>query len=253
MKRWLVLLLLAGCASSPPANLDNARAAVRAAQSDPEVGQYAAEELDLATQSLRDAERSRDEHRAYIAQQRARIARQLAAARAFEAQTGRLERAALEQRVKQAEEERDRALSRAVAAEKARDDQDQLAAEVRRLKAQVAQLEAEKTERGWILTLGSDLLFDAGQAKLKPAGRRAITSVARFMREGGERNIVVENFTENQRLSERRAKAVRDALVKQGIDGERIEARGIGAQNPGRVEIVIREGVGRAATGGSKP
>lgn len=246
MKRWLVLLLLAGCASAPPAELEQARAAVRAAQSDPQVAQYASAELDLATDSLRAG-------RSYIAMQRARIARQLAAARAFEAQTGTLERAALEQRVKQAEDERDRALSRAVAAEKARDDQDQLAAEVRRLKAQVAQLEAEKTERGWILTLGSDLLFDAGQARLKPAGQRAITSVARFMREGGERNIVIENFTENQRLSERRAKAVRDALVKQGIDGERIEARGIGAQNPGRVEIVIREGVGRAATGGSKP
>jgi outer membrane protein OmpA-like peptidoglycan-associated protein len=273
----LAALLLASCATVPGGSgeLEKARAVLRAAQADPQVAQYAPAELDLASQALREAERARDErsHRAYIAQQRARIARELAAARAFEAESERTERLALEERLKEAENERDRALARAVAAERLRDDQDRLAAEVRRLKAQVAQLEAEKTERGWILTLGSDLLFDVGQAKLKPAGHRAIASVARFMRERGERKIVIEGFTDNtgsaafnQRLSERRAKAVRDALVKQGIDGERIEARGLGPQNPvasndnprgrslnRRVEIVIGEDVGRAATGGSKP
>lgn len=278
MKRFspLLILALAACASSPPAGdaLDRARAALRAAQSDPQVAQYASAELDLASQSLRDAERASDDpaHRAYIAQQRARIARELASARAFAAEADRLQVATLESRAKAAEDERDRALARAVAAEQARDEQDRLAAEVRRLKAQVAQLEAEKTERGWILTLGSDLLFDVGQAKLKPSGVRAIESVARFMRERGERKIAIEGFTDNtgpealnQRLSERRALAVRDALVKQGIDAERIEARGLGPANPvasndnpsgrslnRRVEIVIGEDVGRAATGAGR-
>lgn len=260
------LLLLSACGSAPLESDEKARAAVRAAQSDANVAQYAPSELDLATEALR-------EGRGYIALQRARTARELAAARAFEDEHARAERARLEERVKVAENERDRALARAVAAERSRDDQDRLAAEVRRLKAQVAQLEAEKTERGWILTLGSDLLFDVGQARLKPSGRQAIASVARFMRERGERKVIVEGFTDNtgsaalnQRLSEQRAKAVREALVKQGIDAERIEARGQGAANPvasndnpsgrslnRRVEIVIGEDVGRAATGGSKP
>jgi outer membrane protein OmpA-like peptidoglycan-associated protein len=269
-------LVLAACAGVPGASgeLDKARAALRAAQADAQVAQYAPTELDLASQALRDAERSAGEqaHRAYIALQRARIARELASARAFETARRRSERLALEERVQEAQNERDRALERAVAAERSRDDQDRLAAEVRRLKAQVAQLQAEKTERGWILTLGSDLLFDVGSANLKPAGRRAIASVARFMRERGERRIVIEGFTDNtgsealnRRLSQRRANAVRDALVKQGIDGERIEARGLGASNPvasndnpggrslnRRVEIVIGENVGRAATGASR-
>jgi len=263
----LAIVFVAGCASVPPPDdaLDKARAAVRAAEADANVAEYAPADLDLATQALRD-------RRGYIAIQRARIARELAAARAADAERARSDRAKLEERVKDAENERDRALARAVAAEQSRDDQDRLAAEVRRLKAQVAQLEAEKTERGWILTLGSDLLFDVGQAKLKPGGRQAIANVARFMRERGERKVVVEGFTDNtgsatlnQRLSEQRAKAVRDALVKQGIDADRIEARGQGAANPvasndnpsgrslnRRVEIVIGEDVGRAATGGSK-
>lgn len=262
-----LVLAIAGCASPLPANdtLDKASPAVRAAQSDPQVGLYAPAELDLATQALRDG-------RGYIALQRARIARELASARAFSADRERNQRLALEERIKDAENERDRALARAVAAEQSRDDQDRLAAEVRRLKAQVAQLEAEKTERGWILTLGSDLLFDVGQAKLKPGGQRAIADVARFMRERGDPKILVEGFTDdtgspafNQRLSERRALAVREALVKQGIDADSIEARGLGPANPvasndhpsgrslnRRVEIVIGEGVGRAATGATR-
>jgi OmpA-OmpF porin, OOP family len=58
---------------------------------------------------------------------------------------------------------------------------------------------------------------------------------------------------------------VRDALVKQSIDADTIEARGLGPANPvasndnpsgrslnRRVEIVIGEGVGRAATGATR-
>ena len=243
----LAALLIGACAFSQPASdaLDQARASVRAAQADPQVGQYAPAELDLAMRALHEAERSPDEHRAYLAQQRARIARELASARAHDADSEKAKRIALEQRLRQAEEERDRALARAVAAEQARDEQDRLAAEVRRLKAQVAELEAQQTERGWILTLGSGLLFDAGQTKLKPAGRNAIANVARFMRERGERRIAIEG------LSERRARAVRDALVGEGIDARRIEARAAGGR-AGRVELVIGEDVGRAATGGQR-
>lgn len=277
MKRIGILcaFLLASCAVSPPANdaLEQARAAYRSAQADPQVGPHAAAELDVAARALRDAERSSSEeraHRAYIAEQRARIARQLATARARDAEADRLSRLALEKRARDAEAERDRAVARAEAAEQARDLSDKLSAEVRRLQAQVAELEASKTERGWILTLGSDVLFDVGQASVKPGGRRALANLARFMREHPERKIAIEGFTDdsgsaraNQLLSERRAQAVRQALVREGIDAERVAARGLGAAYPvasnsipggrqlnRRVEILIGEGVGRAATGG---
>lgn len=270
-------LLLAGCASAPGGNdmLEQARASYRAAQDDPQVQMRAAAELETARRSLADAERSRlspeAAHLAYLAQQRARIARELAQARANDARASEIRQAALEQRLKNAEQERDRALAAAKEAEQARDASDRLSAEVRRLQAQVAQLQAERTQRGWILTLGADLLFDSGRATIKPGGLRAVKNLASFMRQQPERKIVIEGFTDdrgsqvaNRQLSERRAVAVRDALVRQGIPPERIEARGRGADYPiatnsnpqgrqlnRRVEILIGEGPGRAATGGT--
>ncbi|HEY5896372.1 MAG TPA: OmpA family protein [Burkholderiales bacterium] len=271
------LLLLAACASAPPAQdaLEQARAAYRAAQADPLVPMHASAELDAAAHALREAGQAPSPadalHFAYLAEQRARIARELAKARANDAEADRLRQVALERRLKTAEEERDRALAAAKAAEAARDTSDRLSAEVRRLQAQVAQLEAQQTERGWILTLGTDLLFDSGQAKIKPGGLRAIKNLAQFMRQQPERKIVIEGFTDdrgaaavNQRLSAQRAQAVREALVRDGIQPERIEARGRGAAYPvatntnaqgrqlnRRVEILIGEGPGRAATGGT--
>lgn len=259
--KFLALLstvLLISCAGAPPANdaLEQARAAYRAAQAEPEVATYAPAELDAAGRALEDAERARGRdqrvHRAYLAEQRARIARELAQARAND-------RRQLEARLSEVEQ--------------ARDLNDRLSAHVRRLQAQVAELQAEETDRGWILTLGSDVLFDVGKATIKPGGRRALANLARVMRQEAERKIVIEGFTDdrgsaqaNQRLSERRAEAVRDALVREGIEASRIDARGLGAsypvasnQEPGgrqlnrRVEILIGETAGRAATGASRP
>jgi outer membrane protein OmpA-like peptidoglycan-associated protein len=262
------VFLLAACAVSPPPNqpaLEQARAAYSAAQADSAVLRHAAAELDVAARSLSEAERARaDEatHLAYLAEQRARIARELGHARANE-------RMALEARLREAEEARDRALARAKEIEQERDLTDRLSAQLRRLQAQVAELQARETERGWILTLGSDLLFDVGQSRLKPGGRGAITNLAKFMSQHAERKIVIEGFTDNsgspqanQRLSERRAAAVREALVREGIEPTRIEARGLGAAYPvasndntggrqlnRRVEILIGETASRAATG----
>jgi len=204
-------------------------------------------------------------HRAYLAEQRARIAREAGHARLAE-------RESTQARLREAQEERDRAQSRAREVEEARDMNDRLSAQLRRLQVQVAELQARETERGWILTLAGDLLFDVGQASIKPGGRRALANLARFMLEHPERKIEIEGFTDdrgsreaNQRLSERRATAVRELLVREGVEAERIAAHGYGAAYPvasnsdsagrqlnRRVEILIGETVGRAATGGTR-
>lgn len=134
------------------------------------------------------------------------------------------------------------------------------------LEAQVRELNAQPTPRGLVVTLG-DVLFDTGRAELRSGGQRSIEQLAAFLREYPQRNALMEGFTDsvgseamNQALSERRAAAVRSALVGQGIAPDRIAMRGYGeaypvagngssggrAQNR-RVEIVLSDDSGRIA------
>jgi outer membrane protein OmpA-like peptidoglycan-associated protein len=66
-----------------------------------------------------------------------------------------------------------------------------------------------------------------------------IDRLAQFMRDYPERSVRIEGHTDsagddqaNQQLSERRAAAVRDALVARGIDAARIETAGYGEARP---------------------
>jgi outer membrane protein OmpA-like peptidoglycan-associated protein len=293
MKRFLSLaffLALAGCASPPPGEpspLVQARASVAAAQADPQVAARAPAELEAARSSLARAETLAREgdgaemsHEAYLAEQRSRIARELAQAREHQAQIAAagdernrvLVESRAEEKYRAAEAEA--ALARAKAAQEEQSVANrELAAQVQTLQAQVRELEARQTQRGWVITLGSDLLFDSGRATLKPGGSRALENVARIMRGEPERNIAIDGFTDdrggeaaNRRLSERRAQAVRGALVAAGVAPDRIVARGLGEAYPvasnaspagrqlnRRVEILIGEHAGRAATGSTAP
>jgi outer membrane protein OmpA-like peptidoglycan-associated protein len=114
----------------------------------------------------------------------------------------------------------------------------ELRSELRRLQAEVPDLKVQQTERGWVLTLRNDRLFDLGQSTLKAGGQRAMDTLAEFMRQG-EREIAIEGFTDstgtkeaNRVLSERRADAVKRALVVRGIEPARIDTRGYGPAFP---------------------
>ena len=134
------------------------------------------------------------------------------------------------------------------------------------LESRVTQMEAmqaEQTDRGMVLTLG-DVLFDLNRAELKPAGETTVGRLADFMAEYENRRVRVEGYTDstgaesyNQQLSERRAEAVREALMDRGINRARIEVQGFGEQYPvatnetsagrqqnRRVEIVISDADG---------
>ncbi|TCO78302.1 OmpA family protein [Chromatocurvus halotolerans] len=130
-----------------------------------------------------------------------------------------------------------------------------------RLQQQVADLEARPTERGLVLTLGSDVLFDVDSADLRGGAERTIEQIAAFLAEYGERQVLVEGFTDstgardyNLGLSERRADAVKAALIERGVEEERIRTRGFGPDYPvasndnqsgrqlnRRVEVVISD------------
>ncbi len=106
------------------------------------------------------------------------------------------------------------------------------------LEAQLEQLKAKQTERGMVLTLG-DVLFDTGRAELNPGAARTLDQLATFMRENPERTVEIEGYTDsmgseqmNRVLSERRANAVKIALMDRGLASNRISARGFGESNP---------------------
>ena len=106
------------------------------------------------------------------------------------------------------------------------------------LEGQLRDLNAMKTERGMVITIG-DVLFDTGRAELKSGGLRSMDKLVGFLKEYPRRTALVEGFTDsvgsdelNQQLSARRADAVRTALVSRGVEAGRIGTQGYGESFP---------------------
>jgi outer membrane protein OmpA-like peptidoglycan-associated protein len=111
-------------------------------------------------------------------------------------------------------------------------------AQADQLRRQLASLQAQPTERGIVLTVG-DVLFDVGQATLKPGAVNEIVRLAQFLQENPERRVSIEGHTDstgsvntNLVLSQRRAEAVADTLVAAGVPRQRIVASGLGPDFP---------------------
>lgn len=251
---------LVGCSTVPEkhAVLEEARSNFNAAQSDPDVTKNAAVELQQAGQALERAKNawSKQEdaelvdHLAYLAKQRALIAQD----------TGKLRSAELA--VASAGTRRDavRLEVRTAAAAQAAGELDAATTRVSEMEKELAELNAKKTERGLVITLG-DVIFDLNQAELKPGSEFNVQKIADFLQQYPERKALIEGFTDstgsdsyNQVLSERRAEAVRTFLIDKGISADRVAARGYGKSNPvasndtpatrqlnRRVEIVVSE------------
>jgi outer membrane protein OmpA-like peptidoglycan-associated protein len=270
----LLGLLIVGCGGPPRANatLTEAREAYSEAANNPDIVSSAPVALQEAEEALRRAvnawedDDNADEvtHYAYIARQRVRIAEQRArlntAQREVEQVRNERQQVVLEARAAEAERAQRIAEAERARAEAARAAAEAALARANELAAQVNELEAELTKRGLVLTLG-DVLFDTGQASLKPGAARTVDALVTFLNENPERNVLIEGFTDsvgsdefNLGLSQRRADAVRTALVERGIAGTRIRTRGYGEAYPvagnetpagrqqnRRVEIVISD------------
>ncbi|HEX6136713.1 MAG TPA: OmpA family protein [Casimicrobiaceae bacterium] len=328
MKTWkavagiaLPAFVVGACAVIPErdAEVESARAAVLAAQGDPQVVTLAPVELNRAVDAMRRADALWAEHGAtadvhhlaHLASTRAAIASETARLKGAEASiaSANAERARvrLEARTREAERaQRDadaarrnaqRAQAQADAtrhdaaeaqrqaagaraqAEVARQQADaerqqaqDAQARAQSLEAALHELQARPTDRGMVVTL-SDVLFDSGRAQLRPGGVRVVEHLADFMRQYPRRRVSIEGFTDgvgdpafNQELSERRASAVRLALIDRGIDPGRILVRGHGEQYPvasnadaagrqmnRRVEIIISDEHGMIGSRGGAP
>ncbi len=239
-----VSLAMAGCATVPNAELESARASYQAAAQDADVARYASVALYEAKKELdkADAEWAKDKdsaetsHLAGVAETRVKIAR-------ANAQTGRARADAqvlFDSREKLQLEARTSSAERARAdAERARKEAEAALARASKAEQALADLQGKQTDRGLVLTLGGDVLFNVNESVVSPGARNTLDRIADFLRENPDRNVSVEGHTDssgsdtyNLALSQRRADAVGNYLISRGIAGTRVAARGFGESVP---------------------
>lgn len=267
----MAVAILAGCAASKNSSLTEAHSSYNSASADPQVTNLAAVELQQASVTLNKADSALSKGEsadtvnqlAYIAKQQVGIAQEAAKRKTAELAvteaSAKREQLRLEARTAEADAAKQQA---AISQETAVQQQALIAQQEMQLK----ELNAKKTERGLVITLG-DVLFSTNKAQLKSGGMRNVQKLADFLKQYPQRKVLVEGFTDstgsdslNQELSERRANAVRTALVDMGISSDRINTRGYGKAFPiadndsaasrqlnRRVEIILSDDNGNIA------
>lgn len=258
----IIAVTLAACSATPKriAELEEARTAVQQVETSPLAGQYAAKEVEEAHNALLEADRLAQDKKsivdirqmAYMAKRHADIAaQQIAEAQAKAA-------------VEKGEADRAQALAQsqlnkaAQAQEKAELSADEAQRRAQILQDELEQLKAKQTDRGLVLTLG-DVLFDTGKSTLKSGAMATLDRLADFLKQAPERSVIIEGHTDsvgsddyNMELSQRRADAVKAALLQRGVAAERVVSAGkgeafpvagndtaAGRQQNRRVEIII--------------
>lgn len=241
------------------------------AQSNPNVTNFASIELQQAGKAVDDASTAQRQqadsevvdHLVYVAKQRIEIAQQTAKLKAAEQSIAKIganrENIRLGLRTAEADAAKQKVLDQQIHADKQDaalvESQAQLEIEKSRIAAQqlkseaadkrilemdekLKELNAKKTDRGMVITLG-DVLFDTSKADLKENNTDSVQKLATFFKEYRGRTAVIEGYTDsrgdkafNQALSEKRANAVRTALLNMGIDSKRVSTRGFGEANP---------------------
>lgn len=102
-----------------------------------------------------------------------------------------------------------------------------------------ASVTVKQSDRGAVITSDERILFDTGKSDITSNGQIFIERVAKILNEKTKANLSIEGHTDNvgaadfnQRLSERRASAVMQALVAKGVSKQRITMKGFGATKP---------------------
>ena len=244
-------LLGGGCtAGSPPVALEQARSAYAQAEQTPAVVANAPVPLREANQALQRAEREwtdyhdteEVQHLAAVASQRVDIARAAAEKKVAEAQiqqaTEDRDQVLLDARTREAQRSQLEAARATQQAHVATSQAQAATSQVQQLQQELAALQAKQTERGLVLTLG-DVLFETGKADLRPGALQNLYPLVTFLQKYPERRVVIEGHTDsvgsdvyNLDLSERRADAVRDFLLQNGVKPAQLTTRGYGKASP---------------------
>jgi outer membrane protein OmpA-like peptidoglycan-associated protein len=138
----------------------------------------------------------------------------------------------------EAEQARRLAESRASEAEFARREAELASQQISSLTRQLENLQLRQTESGVVVTLG-DVLFASGEVQLVDGGLSSLEEVVDLLQTEPDKKIRVEGHTDslgaaqtNLELSQKRAEAVREALISLGVDAGRITAQGMGEDFP---------------------
>lgn len=287
-------------------NLEQARVDYRTVQAQPQSQNYAGAELRQAADALAHAEAAfsrKDDvssvnHLAYLATQRSALAQEAIRrktaeasvtqagaerdkirleARTQEADSATLAAGVAQRNAQNAQRQSEASQRDAVASQRQSEASQQQAAMSQQqagdaerrnaaLETQLRELNARKTDRGMVVTLG-DVLFDTGRSELKSGGLRSVEKLSVFMMAYPLRKALVEGYTDsvggedqNQALSARRADAVRSALVGMGVGMDRVATQAYGERFPvagnenaagrqmnRRVEVVLSDDNGSVA------
>ena len=282
----IAVAIMSGCTSMPQnAALTEAHSSYNSARTNPEVTNQAALELKDAGDSLNKADDALSKgesddtvnHLAYIARQQVEIAQETAKRKSAELAVtnagAKRDQVRLEARTAEADaaklqveivEETANWQATELAVANANSERDQ--ALIAQQEMQLQTLNAKKTERGMVITLG-DVLFSTNKAQLKSGGTRNVQKLADFLTQYPQYKVLVEGHTDsvgsddlNQELSDRRAHAVRTALMEMAISSDRVATRGYGEVFPvagndtaasrqlnRRVEIILSDNNGNIA------
>jgi outer membrane protein OmpA-like peptidoglycan-associated protein len=227
------------CAHKTPDALAQARQQYQEAAAGP-ASKYAPAELASAKESLDDAEKAFEEDDesqqafdlAYVADRKAR----LATTKAGIAMTEQQDKAVRDQAI--AERDRLNAAQRQQLAS-AQMQSDEAQRRAREAELALQNLGAKQSERGQVITLQGNVLFQTGKANLLPGAKQALDQVAAVLVNMRDRQLIIDGYTDsrgsdelNQRLSEARANSVRDYLVSQGVNADQLRAEGLGESAP---------------------
>jgi chemotaxis protein MotB len=128
-------------------------------------------------------------------------------------------------------------------------DYDALQAKNDQLQQQVAadQQQISRLQGAIKYTVNSDLLFAPGSWKIRPQGEQVIANLAKKLAPTQQNHLIVSGYTDNapigpalqregvtsnQELSQKRADAVMQYLISQGVRPELVSAQGFGDASP---------------------
>ncbi len=144
----------------------------------------------------------------------------------------------IEARTKEAQSFKQEAQSSRLEAETFREQAEMSKLEAEAARTSLETYKSKETSRGTVLVL-DDLLFDSGGAALHLGSQKNLDPLIHYLQESPRRKVTIGGHTDsvgedayNQTLSLRRADAVRDYLIRSGIDENRIITRGHGEFYP---------------------